>query len=135
VMVHREFAEKIADANGRLDRVVGQLLAGPVPADAWVAGWLAENAEQIGAELGEAAVVLLRHATAQPGLEPALRESLTAALARQLSRLGQPADAEAGWVAARTGNEELRAEMRWIIAMAHDEPAPAEQGGKFSVIH
>lgn len=135
VMVHREFAEKIAAANGRPDRVVGQLLAGPVPADAWVAGWLADNAEQIGAELPEEAVILLRHATAQPGLEPTIRESLTAALARLLSRLGLPADAEAGWVAARTDNEELREEMRWIIAMAQNEPAPTGQSGKFSVIH
>jgi hypothetical protein len=84
-----------------------------------VAGWLAEHAEQIRIALPEQAVVLLRHATAQPGLDAGIRELLTAALARELFRQGQPCEAEAGWVAARTGNDELRAEMRWIIAVVH----------------
>ena len=119
VMVHREFAEKMAAADGRLERVVGQLVAGPVAVDAWVAGWLVEHAEQIGEQLPEQAVPLLRHATAQPGLDPAVREVLTASLARVLFRQGLPAEAEAGWVAARTGRAELRAEMRWIIAVVH----------------
>jgi hypothetical protein len=118
-MVHREFAEKIAATDGKLERVVGQLLAGPVPADAWVAGWLAEHVEQICTQLPEQAVVLLRHATAQPGLDPVVRESLTANLARVLFRQRLAAEVEAGWVAARTEDAELRAEMRWIIAVVH----------------
>jgi DNA-binding SARP family transcriptional activator len=107
VMVHREFAEKIAT------------IAGPVPADAWVTAWLAEHVGQICAQLPEQAVVLLRHVTAQPGLDPVVRELFTANLARVLFRRGLSAEVEAGWVAARTEHADLRAEMRWIIAVVH----------------
>ncbi|HEV7965642.1 MAG TPA: BTAD domain-containing putative transcriptional regulator [Actinoplanes sp.] len=119
VMVHREFAEKIAAADGKLERVVGQLVAGPVPADAWVTAWLAEHIGQICGQLPEQAVVLLRHATAQPGLDPFVRELFTANLARVLFRQGLAAEVEAGWVAARTEHADLRAEMRWMIAVVH----------------
>jgi hypothetical protein len=119
VMVHREFAEKIAAADASLERVVDQLNAGPVPVDAWVAGWLADHATQIANDRPEQAVALFRHATAQPGVEPGLRELLTAELARVLFRHGEAAEVEAGWVAARTTDAGLRAEMRWIIAMVH----------------
>jgi hypothetical protein len=66
-----------------------------------------------------AAIELLRHATAQVALPPRVRESLTAHLARVLFRHGLPAEAEAGWVAARTDDADLRAEMRWMIAVLH----------------
>jgi len=113
--LHREFAEKIAAADGPPERVAAQLLAGPVPVDAWVGGWLAEHAALICARMPVAATAVLRHATAQPTLPPAVREPLTAHLARLLFRRGLPAEAEASWVAARTGDADLRAEMRWII--------------------
>jgi DNA-binding SARP family transcriptional activator len=119
VMVHREFAEKIATVDGRPERVVAQLTAGPVPVDTWVGEWLIENAETICARMPEAAIEVLRHATAQAALPPQVREPLTAHLARVLFRRGLPAEAEAGWVAARTGDADLRAEMRWMIAILH----------------
>lgn len=143
VMVHREFAEKIAAAGGPPERVVAQLQAGPVPVDRWVGQWLAANAETICERLPEAAVEVLRHVTAQPYLEPRARETLTAHLARLLFRRNLPAEAEAGWVAARTEDADVRAEMRWIIAVLRHRgsagylPAAsyAEQSGGVSVIH
>ncbi len=119
VMVHREFAARIAAADGRLDRVGGQLIAGPVPIDAWVERWLTEHAEQIAVYLPDRAVATFRSATARPGLDPRVREVLTAQLARLLFQHGDSAEGEAGWVAARTTDPGLRAEMRWIIAVGH----------------
>jgi DNA-binding SARP family transcriptional activator len=117
VMVHREFAEKTATIDGRPDRVLAQLVAGPVPVDAWVGQWLIENVEAVAGTMPEAAVEMLRHATADAAAPVSMREPLTAQLARLLFRLGRPAEAEAGWVAARTDDPDLRAEMRWIIAV------------------
>jgi DNA-binding SARP family transcriptional activator len=119
VMVHREFAEKIATIDGRPDRVLAQLVAGPVPVDAWVGQWLAANVETVAARMPAAAIEMLRHATAEAAVPLEVREALTAHLARLLFRQGFPAEAEAGWVAARTGDADLRAEMRWIIAVLH----------------
>jgi hypothetical protein len=99
--------------------VLAQLIAGPVPVDTWVGEWLAEHAETICARMPEAAIDVLRHATAQAALPPQVREPLTAHLARVLFRHGRPAEAEAGWVAARTHDADLRAEMRWMIAVMH----------------
>ena len=119
VMVHREFAEKLATAGIGPQRVLAQLSAGPVPVDAWVADWLIRNAEQISIELPEQAVAVFRHATAQPNLDAEVRELLTAYLSRVLFRHGDAADVPAGWVAARTTDPRLRAEMRWMIAVVH----------------
>jgi DNA-binding SARP family transcriptional activator len=119
VMVHREFAEKIAAIDGRPERVLAQLVAGPVPIDAWVGQWLAENVATVAALMPEATITILRHATAEAAVPLSARETLTAHLARLLFRQGLPAEAEAGWVAARTDDADLRAEMRWIIAVLH----------------
>jgi DNA-binding SARP family transcriptional activator len=143
VMVHREFAEKLAAVDGGPERVIAQLLAGPVPVDRWVGQWLVAFAATICVRLPDAAVKVLRHATAQPYLEPWAREKLTAHLARLLFRLGLPAEAEAGWVAARTEDADLRAEMRWIIAVLRHRGGAgltsatfyAQHSGGVSVIH
>jgi DNA-binding SARP family transcriptional activator len=143
VMVHREFAERIAGTGAPPERVVAQLRAGPVPVDRWVGQWLLANAETICERLPDAAVEVLRHATAQPFLEPRSRETLTAQLARVLFRRNLPAEAEAEWVAARTEDDDLRAEMRWIIAVRRHiggarltpDASYAERGSGVSVIH
>jgi DNA-binding SARP family transcriptional activator len=119
VMVHREFAEKIATIDGRPERVLAQLVAGPVPVDTWVGQWLVDNVAAIAELMPEATIEILRHATAEATVPLAVREPLTAQLARMLFRRGLPAEAEAGWVAARTDDPDLRAEMRWIIAVLH----------------
>ncbi|MDT5030948.1 MAG: hypothetical protein QOC94_1119 [Actinoplanes sp.] len=117
VMVHREFAEKIEAAGAGRDRVLGQLIAGPVPVDNWVSDWLAEHAEQLSVEFPEQAAAAFQHAIAQSSLDPDVRELLTACLARVLFRHGDTAEAEATWVAVRTTDARLRAEMRWMIAV------------------
>jgi hypothetical protein len=119
VMVHREFAEKFEAAGAGRDRVLDQLIAGPVPVDAWVSGWLAEHAERLSVEFPEQAAAIFQYATAQLSLNPDVRELLTACLARLLFRRGEPAEAEATWVAVRTTDARRRAEMRWMIAVEH----------------
>jgi len=123
VMLHRAVAEKIADGGGSPERVVAQMLAGPVPIDAWAGRWLADNVEQLAARSPETAIAILRRATTGAITDAAIRERLTAWLARVLFWRGDGADADAGWVAARSTDPELVAEMRWIIALSHHRRA------------
>ena len=111
VLMHRQFAQRLAEAGGDLGRVAGQLLAGPVPVDAWVQDWLIAHAAQLSATAPAPAIAVLRHAVSAPGLSAPARELLTAQLARVLHRSGPPAGAEASWVSARTGDAARRAEM------------------------
>ncbi|MEU8313228.1 BTAD domain-containing putative transcriptional regulator [Micromonospora sp. NPDC048887] len=111
VLMHRQFAQRLAEAGGDLGRVAGQLLAGPVPVDAWVQDWLTAHAAQLSAVAPAPAIAVLRHAVAAPGLSAPARELLTAQLARVLHRSGLPAGAEASWVSAHTGDAATRAEM------------------------
>ncbi|ODB72542.1 MULTISPECIES: BTAD domain-containing putative transcriptional regulator [Micromonospora] len=126
VLMHRQFAQRIAEAGGDLGRVAGQLLAGPVPVDAWVQGWLTAHAAQLSAAAPAPAIAVLRHAVASPGLSASSRELLTAQLARVLHRCGLPARAEAIWVSAHTGDAATRAEMS-RIAGSDDPPRSAGQ--------
>ena len=119
IMMHRQFAQRIAEAGGDPGRVAGQLLAGPVPVDAWVERWLTTHAEELSDAAPTSAIAVLRHAVAAPGLSAPARQLLTAHLARVLFRFDRPAEAEAGWVAARTGDARTRAEMSWIVAVGH----------------
>ncbi|WP_213453734.1 BTAD domain-containing putative transcriptional regulator [Rhizomonospora bruguierae] len=119
VMLHRSFAEKIAAAGGPPERVVTQLLAGPVPLDGWPSRWLDEHVEDLGARAPGLAVAVLRRARAQYTIEHDTRVALTAWLARLLFRSNRNAVAEADWVAVRTEDAALAAEMRWIVAAAH----------------
>ncbi|MFF0179560.1 BTAD domain-containing putative transcriptional regulator [Micromonospora sp. NPDC005223] len=111
VLMHRQFAQRLAEAGGDLGRVAGQLLAGPVPVDAWVQDWLIAHAAQLSATAPAPAIAVLRHAVSAPGLSAPARELLTAQLARVLHRSGLPAGAEASWVSAHTGDAARRAEM------------------------
>jgi AAA ATPase-like protein/transcriptional activator len=85
VMLHRAFAERIAETGGDPDRVVAQLLAGPVPIDAWAGRWLAAHADALSTRAPEATIAILRPATVQPSLDPAIRQTLTACLDRLLA--------------------------------------------------
>lgn len=123
VMLHRAMAERLADSACHPERVVAQLLAGPAPIDAWVTGWLAAHAEPLAARDPEAAIAILRRAVAAGPADPAVRETLTAWLARSLFWRDESADAEAGWVAARTADPDLAGEMRWIVALSRHQRA------------
>ncbi|MFI7603442.1 BTAD domain-containing putative transcriptional regulator [Actinoplanes sp. NPDC049681] len=133
VLMHGAYAERIAKAGGGAEHVIRQLLAGPTPMGVWGAQWLADHADPLCVRMPEATTEALRRATAQPALTQQLRERLTASLARQLFRRGFPADAEANWVAARTSDPELRAEMCLIIAQLHRRRGA--HGQALAVVH
>ncbi|WP_433724175.1 BTAD domain-containing putative transcriptional regulator [Actinoplanes sp. CA-051413] len=120
IMLHRSFAEKIAQVGGAPERVVGQLLAGPVPLDSSASRWLAEHIEQLSARAPQVAISMLKRVRTEYALDEETRLDLTAWLARLLDRQRENAVAEAGWVAARTTDVRLEAEMQWIMACSHD---------------
>ena len=120
IMLHRSFAGKIAEVGGAPERVVGQLLAGPVPLDSGASRWLAQHIEQLSARAPQVAVSMLKRVRTEYALDEETRLGLTAWLARLLDRQRANAVAEAGWVAARTTDVELEAEMQWIMACSHD---------------
>ncbi len=120
VMLHRSFAQRLAEHADAPDAVVAQLLAGPVPLDGAMCDWLVANIAIAAERAPRNALDLLRQVCRQPGLDPQARLALTASLARLLVRLEQGAAAEADWVAARTPDAALEAEMRWIVALSHE---------------
>ncbi|WP_406077948.1 BTAD domain-containing putative transcriptional regulator [Micromonospora sp. NBC_00858] len=117
VMLHRSFAEKIATAGSAPERVVAQLLAGPAPLDGWPGHWLDQHVEELGVRAPGLAVAVLQRARAEYNLDHGRRITLTAWLARLLFRSNRNAIAEAGWVANRTDDVVLAAEMGWIVAV------------------
>ena len=120
VMLHRSFAERIATAGGAPQRVVAQLLAGPVPLDDVASRWLVAHLPELARQAPEDALVLLQRAWAQRTLSGEARMMLTPWLARLLFQQGRNAVAEAGWVAARSTDLQLEAEMLWIAACSHE---------------
>ncbi|MFI5935034.1 BTAD domain-containing putative transcriptional regulator [Actinoplanes sp. NPDC051494] len=132
VMLHRSFAARIADANGPPERVVAQLLAGPVPLDGSVATWLTSHVEELATRAPQLAVTVLQRARAQVAVAPGERLVLTAWLARLLLRQGRNAASEASWVAARTGDLELQGEMRWVAAVTHEKRGEYEAAAEIA---
>jgi DNA-binding SARP family transcriptional activator len=150
--LHRDFAEKLAAGLGAPERVAELLVAGPVPLDDWAHRWLDEHLGLLQRRDPDAAVDLLRYATAEPTLPPARRIELTARLARLLLRDSRPAELDAGWVAAHTTDRTLIAEMRWILAVSqhrrgnhsaatgivrtalHDPATPSKWRGRFAAL-
>lgn len=120
IVLHRSFAQKIADCGGTPERVVSQLLAGPVPLDAAASRWLREHIEQLARRAPQVAVSMLKRVRTEYALDAETRLELTAWLARLLYAQRSSAVAEAGWVAARTADPQLEAEMQWITAGSHD---------------
>ena len=125
VMLHRSFAERIAAAGGAPQRVVAQLLAGPVPLDDVASRWLVEHLAALSVQAPEDALTLLQRAWAQRTLSGEARMMLTPWLARLLFQQRRNAVAEAGWVAARTTDLQLEAEMLWIAACSHERSGEA----------
>ncbi|WP_082772349.1 BTAD domain-containing putative transcriptional regulator [Actinoplanes sp. TFC3] len=126
IMLHRSFASRLADADAPPERVVAQLLAGPVPLDGAVAQWLTVHIERLARRAPLLAVTVLQRARAQYAVAPAERLELTAWLARLLLDQGRNGAAEAGWVAARTTDPEMEGEMRWLAAVTHENRADYE---------
>jgi hypothetical protein len=82
IMMHREFAEKIAETTGDAQRVLDQLLAGPVPMDNWTGQWLADNAELLADQAPENTIAVLRRAGAERSIDRQQRERVAAIRAR-----------------------------------------------------
>jgi hypothetical protein len=82
IMMHREFAEKIAETTGDAQRVLDQLLAGPVPMDSWTGQWLADNAELLADQAPETTIAVLRRAGAERSIDRQQRERVAAIRAR-----------------------------------------------------
>jgi DNA-binding SARP family transcriptional activator len=118
LLLHREYAEKLAVGGHPPERVAGQLLAGPVPVDDWSCRWLADTLDHLHGRAPDLAVALLRHATRDEAVTDELQIDLAARLARLVLRDGGAPQTEAGWVAGHASTPALRAEMRWILALA-----------------
>ncbi|MEU1755734.1 AAA family ATPase [Micromonospora matsumotoense] len=132
VTLCRRYAERLAEAGTAPERVVALMLVGKVPVDDCSGGWLAEHVERVAGAAPEIAVATLAQAHAQHALDPALRLTLTAWLARLLLRADRSAAAEAGWVAARTADPELAGEMRWIAAHSHERRGDFETAAEIA---
>ncbi len=123
VMLHRSFAERLAEADAPAERVLAQLIAGPVPIEGERAHWLTQHIEQLAERAPQLAVTALQRARAEFAVTSQQRLVLTAWLARLLLRLGRNGAAEAEWVAGRTTDPQLAAEMRWTAAVTYERQA------------
>ncbi|GGK78824.1 BTAD domain-containing putative transcriptional regulator [Mangrovihabitans endophyticus] len=119
-MLHRSFADRLAAAGVAPHRVVSQLLAASTPLGAEMSAWMARHIEAAIEQSPREAVELLRRAHLQSDLPATDRLYLTASLARLLFRLGQLPTGPAEWVAARTPDAGLEAEMRLLVARASE---------------
>lgn len=125
-LLHRSFAERLAEAGGSPERVVAHLLAAGRPLDARTAAWMARNVQTAAERTPKATLDLLRAARQQGSLDTTTRLPLTAWEARLLFRMDRNAVAEAEWVAARATDPGLEAEMRWIVALSHERQGDYE---------
>ena len=119
--LHGFFAEMIADSFGPPQRVAAQLLrAEPAPLTPAASRWLLEHSSQLALGSPDAAIALLRRAHLQYLPDHEVHVALSVWLARLLYGRGEDAVPEAGWVAARTDDPDVQAEMLWIAASSHD---------------
>jgi DNA-binding SARP family transcriptional activator/DNA-binding CsgD family transcriptional regulator/tetratricopeptide (TPR) repeat protein len=114
--LHRQTAETLDRAGAAPHRVAEQLLAAPIPIDAWVARWLIANGNAVADRDPDAAVRLLERAVIEPGVPRDAREDLTARLARTRFWLGGRPEPEARAVLEMTADPGRAAEMRLILA-------------------
>ncbi|MFG1918552.1 AAA family ATPase [Micromonospora sp. NPDC048898] len=132
VTLCRGYVERLSAAGTAPERVVALLLAGEVPVDDRFGGWLADHVERVAEAAPRIAVAALAQAHAQHSLDPALRLTLTAWLARLLLRQRHNAASEAGWVAARTADPDLAGEMRWTAAHSHERRGDVETAAEIA---
>lgn len=119
--LHSFFAAMIADSFGPPERVAAQLLlSDPAPLHPKTSRWLLEHIDQLALQSPSVATTLLRRAHLQHLSDQETHVALMVWLARLLFGQGRDAVAEAGWVAARTDDPDVQAEMLWIAACSHD---------------
>ncbi|WP_203903787.1 BTAD domain-containing putative transcriptional regulator [Virgisporangium aliadipatigenens] len=76
VMMHRDFAQRIAESGGSAVRVAGHLAAGPVSVDAWIERWLLRHGEALSAAAPDLAEAVFRQALASPLLSARARDRI-----------------------------------------------------------
>lgn len=119
--LHGFFAAMIADSFGPAERVAAQLLrADPAPLDPTASRWLLEHVDQLALRSPGDAIALLQRAHLQHMSDRDVHVALSVWLARLLFGQGRDAVPQAGWVAARTRDPDVQAEMLWIAACSHD---------------
>jgi Bacterial transcriptional activator domain len=119
--VHAFFAEVIADSFGPPERVAAQLLlTAPAPLSGKASSWLLAHINELAVRSPAEAISLLQRAYLQHLSDRETHLALSVWLARLLFGQGRDAVPEASWVAARSGDPEVQAEMLWIAACSHD---------------
>ncbi|MEU4164934.1 AAA family ATPase, partial [Actinoplanes sp. NPDC026670] len=126
VPVHRSLGLRLAAAGAPAEDVMAQFLAGRVPVDNTIGGWLVTQVPGLAGRAPMITLSVLHRAHAEDGLDPAVRVPLTAWLARLLLRHDRNPAVPAAWVAARTADPALHGEMLWISAHGHERRGEPE---------
>ncbi|WP_033346220.1 AfsR/SARP family transcriptional regulator [Catenuloplanes japonicus] len=129
VMLHRTAAERLAAAGASPERVAAQYLNGRVPFDAPVRAWLLTVVARLSAGAPGVALSALQRAGTELMPEDD-RLHLTAWTARVQHRLHGDTIVAATWVATRTTDRDLEAEMRWLIARTHERRGSYESAAE-----
>ncbi|WP_285644408.1 BTAD domain-containing putative transcriptional regulator [Lentzea sp. NBRC 102530] len=116
IALHRQAAETLDTAGAHVERISEQLLAGPVPVDAWVTQWLLTHSNTLASRNPSLAAELLEYAVASPSTRDRAREVFTVRLARLLFWLGRHPVTEARAVLKTTEDPTRAAEMRLMLA-------------------
>jgi hypothetical protein len=104
IALHRQAAQTLAECGAPPDRVAGQLVAAPVPADSWVLQWLTEHLSEVIHRVPSIALDLLRAVLAQCPSSDRRWALLMAGLVRATLRLGRNPELPARQVLAATGD-------------------------------
>ncbi|WP_394621468.1 BTAD domain-containing putative transcriptional regulator [Lentzea sp. JNUCC 0626] len=116
IALHRQAAETLDTAGAHVERISEQLLAGPVPVDAWVTQWLLTHSNTLASRNPSLAAELLEYAVASPSIRDRAREVFTVRLVRLLFWLGRHPVTEARAVLKMTEDPTRAAEMRLMLA-------------------
>ncbi|MFI7121990.1 BTAD domain-containing putative transcriptional regulator [Amycolatopsis sp. NPDC049868] len=117
--LHRQLAEKLMEVGASASQVAEQVAAAKLT-DPWVGAWLARDFGAVAIEKPQLAVDLFNQVlhSASP--------DLLAGLVRLLFWLGREPDAEIRSLLTRTGDPDVVAEMRWILAYLHHRRGRSE---------
>jgi DNA-binding CsgD family transcriptional regulator/tetratricopeptide (TPR) repeat protein len=118
--LHRQAAQALATAGMPVDRVAGQLLAGPQVLDGWVVDWVADSAAALTYRAPQIALDLLTRVRAAVAAEDPRRERMDASLATALLMLARYDQVEpvARQVLAVTSDPQVAGRMTWTLAYA-----------------
>ncbi|MGI5501431.1 BTAD domain-containing putative transcriptional regulator [Lentzea sp. CA-135723] len=116
IALHRQAAETLDTAGAHVERISEQLLAGPVPVDAWVTQWLLTHSNTLSSRNPALAAELLEYAVASPSVRDRAREVFLVRLVRLRFWLGRHPVTEARAVLKTADDPARAAEMRLMLA-------------------